>query len=499
MNDTAHTREVPSVPSEELAAVRTALAAEYEVVDELGRGGMAVVYRARELQLGREVALKVLPHTQCSDPDFVERFLHEARTAARLEHPHIVPVYRVGRHEGVIFFAMKYVRGESLAARLTRQGQLPPPAVRKVLVEVGEALDWAAAHGVVHRDIKPENILIGEDGRCVVTDFGIAKSSAQTHHTSAGLSLGTPHYMSPEQARGMTVDLRSDLYSLGVVAYRCLFGAVPYDAPDDLAILYAHFSAPLPEPELLSADHEALYAIIRRLLQKDPPARIQSGHALGRMVRGESSLSEGAPVTVTAPALASPSLSRAHSPTPGAGRAMDSTPRGRAVRWVAAHRGHVVGAVVGIGILGLLGSRAADAVRPGRSLCPPAADSMVPAAGQSRPSGGGFFVLVDPPASLPSGSELEVHYDVCGLPRGVPFRTQLRLRRNEGGLKKLFGGGAKPVVASYEARADGPATRRRGKLDLDPVRPGGYTLEVTVTDNQGRQRTRAHRVQVTAR
>src|SRR5437773_2841646 len=168
----------PPTDSLEITNVRSALEADYEVLEELGRGGMAVVYRARERELDREVAIKVLPPALAFDSEFVDRFQREARTAGQLEHPHIVPIYRVGRKEQVIYFVMKFLRGQSLSAVLRERGKLDVGEVRRILIETVGALGYAAKRGVVHRDIKPDNILLDAEGRCVVTDFGIAKTSS---------------------------------------------------------------------------------------------------------------------------------------------------------------------------------------------------------------------------------------------------------------------------------------------------------------------------------
>ena len=261
---------------DELTVVRRALADEYEVLEELGHGGMAIVYRARERALDRDVAIKVLPPGRLTDRELVERFQREAQTSARLEHPHIVPIYRVGRHGAVNFFVMKLLRGESLAARLARQGPLPPTEIRRIVRETASALGYAARAGIVHRDVKSDNILFDVDGSCVVTDFGIARSIASTRLTATGMSIGTPRYMSPEQARGQQVDGRSDIYSLGVVAYECLAGYVPFDGDDAFAVLFGHIQSPLPRPHLATAEEHALYAIVERMLAKVPEERFQS-------------------------------------------------------------------------------------------------------------------------------------------------------------------------------------------------------------------------------
>src|SRR5688572_876224 len=183
----------------EIDLVRSALAPDYEVIEELGRGGMAVVYRAREVALDREVAIKVLPAILALDAEFVERFQHEARTAGKLEHPNIVPIYRVGSAGQVTFFVMKYLRGQSLSAILRERDKIPVREVQRILIETASALGYATKFGVVHRDIKPDNILLDHEGRCVITDFGIAKTSG-ARLTAPGTSMGTPRYMSPEHA-----------------------------------------------------------------------------------------------------------------------------------------------------------------------------------------------------------------------------------------------------------------------------------------------------------
>jgi serine/threonine-protein kinase len=232
--------------------VREALRDEYDQFIELGRGGMALVYRAHERALDRDVAIKVLPASFTFDQDFVERFQREARTAARLEHPNIIPIYRVGRAGQVIYFVMKYVRGGTLSDLLKEQGRLRPPEIRRLLLDAGSALGYAADHGVVHRDVKPDNIMLDEFGRAVLTDFGIAKAAARQRLTTTGMSIGTPRYMSPEQARAQDTDFRSDIYSLGIVAYQALTGSVPFDGDDGFQISYKHVTEPIPKPRLVT-------------------------------------------------------------------------------------------------------------------------------------------------------------------------------------------------------------------------------------------------------
>jgi Protein kinase domain len=279
---------------QELDLVRESLAAEYEIIEELGRGGMAMVYRAKDRQLEREVAVKVLPFSLAFDTEFVERFQREARTAAQLEHPNIISIYRVGRSGRVIYFVMKFLRGGSLSTVLGARKKLTPPEIRRLLSEAGSALGYAAQRGIVHRDIKPDNIMFDEFGQSVLTDFGIAKAASGQKLTGTGMSIGTPHYMSPEQARAQAIDGRSDIYSLGVVAYQCLTGTVPYDGEDSFSIGYKHITEPIPAPSLITADERRIFEVIKRMLMKDPNDRFQSCEELVASFRGHPIAAPGA-------------------------------------------------------------------------------------------------------------------------------------------------------------------------------------------------------------
>ena len=256
--------------------VTAAVGDAYLVDAEIGRGGMAVVYRATDVRLKRAVAIKVLPPELAFREDVRRRFLREAQTAAQLSHPNIVPIYSVDERDGIVFFVMGLVEGDSLAQRIAR-GPLPVPEARRILAEVAGALAFAHAHGVVHRDVKPDNILIErETGRPMVTDFGIARAvEADSRLTVTGIAVGTPAYMSPEQALGeRDVDGRSDIYSLGVVAYQALTGVLPFQAGNTPAMMMKHISeTPRPMRSLRPDVPPALDGAIARALVKRPEDR----------------------------------------------------------------------------------------------------------------------------------------------------------------------------------------------------------------------------------
>src|SRR5205809_2037017 len=273
--DLSHTTPIAAVRDQqvdvtELDLVREQLKDEYEIVDELGRGGMAIVFKAREKQLGRDVAIKVLPFSLAFDKEFVERFQREARTSAKLEHPSIIPIYRVGKSGRVIYFVMKFLRGKPLSSVLAARSTLPPAEIRQILVQVARALAYAHKSGIVHRDIKPDNIMFDEHGLAVVTDFGIAKAASGGKLTGTGMSIGTPHYMSPEQARAQALDGRSDIYSLGVVAYQSLIGRVPFDGEDSFSIGYKHIMEEIPTPPLETYDQRTTFEIVKKMMAKSP-------------------------------------------------------------------------------------------------------------------------------------------------------------------------------------------------------------------------------------
>lgn len=270
-----------SSATQEFLAVQSALIGEYSLQRELGRGGMGVVYLARDVQLDRDVAIKVLPPQLAADAVARERFLREARTAAGLSHPHIVPIHRVGDAQGVVFFVMSYIAGETLGQRLRTQGPLPPGDVARVLREVAWALAYAHGRGIVHRDIKPDNILIeAGSGRAMVTDFGIASDMERAAMTPAPL-MGTAHYISPEHAAGAALDGRSDLYALGVVGYLALSGRYPFQGETVPALLFAQATqSPASLRTVAPGVPVALEAAITRCLSRDPAERFADGEAL---------------------------------------------------------------------------------------------------------------------------------------------------------------------------------------------------------------------------
>ncbi len=274
----------------ELELVREAVHDIYDVREIIGRGGMATVFRAQEKDLGRDVALKVLPFSHTHDTSFVERFANEARMSARLEHANIIPIYRVGRSGNVIYLAMRYLSGPTLAELIEQVGPMQPKDIRRILVQSARALGYAHDQGVVHRDVKPDNIMFKESGEVVMCDFGIAKAASGTSLTGTGVAVGTPLYMSPEQVTAKPLDGRSDLYSLGIVAYQCLTKTVPFDGEDAYAIGFKHINEELPVPELKTPDHESLFRIISKMMAKDPAERFPDADSLVAVLSGQGGI-----------------------------------------------------------------------------------------------------------------------------------------------------------------------------------------------------------------
>jgi len=280
----------------------------YQIIQELGRGGMAIVYKAFQPSLRRYVALKVLPDYLQADPEFVARFQREARAAAQLGHPNVVTIYDVGEQGGVHYIAMEYLEGGALLDRLAN-GPLTPEEALQIVEQVGSALDFAHSRGLIHRDIKPANILFSADGRPKVTDFGIARAGDTSRLTRAGSLLGTPAYMSPEQAQGIPLDHRSDLYALGVILYEMLTGQVPFQADTPHAIVYAVIHRPPPPPCQLRPDlSPAVEAVLLKALAKLPNERYQTGAGMAAALRGAAA--------VPAPSAVVPARAASGPPSP---------------------------------------------------------------------------------------------------------------------------------------------------------------------------------------
>jgi serine/threonine protein kinase len=293
----AHT--CPPDPTDELRERLTrALAGRYEVTKLLGRGGMAVVFLAQDLTLERQVAIKVLPHDMSQDLKLIPRFQQEAKTAAKLDHPNIIPIYRVESEAGLNYFVMKYVTGHSLEQILDK-GPLPVELARRVLREAAMALGHAHKRGIVHRDVKPANIMLEADGRVVLTDFGISKAlEGGSALTGTGAIIGTPHYMAPEQAKGLEVDGRADQYSLGVVGHQILTGKQPFEGSSH-SILYKQVFEPPPRIFNVRPDAPAdLCAALDRALSKEPERRFASMEEFAGAVSGERA---GSRTVVSAP------------------------------------------------------------------------------------------------------------------------------------------------------------------------------------------------------
>jgi serine/threonine protein kinase len=515
----------PTPPSLHLLSERelvsTVLADDYEILEELGRGGMAIVYRAREKTLDREVAIKVLPTRLAIDQGFVERFEHEARTAAKLEHPNIVPIYRVGRagpNGEVSYFVMKLLRGQSLSAVLQERGKLGASDVRRILMETASALGYAAKRGVVHRDIKPDNVMLDSEGRCVITDFGIAKAPGG-QQTTAGTSLGTPRYMSPEHAMGMPLDGRSDMYSLGIVAYIALTGIPPFVADEPFAVLYKHIHEPLPEPTLATDEERQLYTIIARMLAKKPDDRYQNGNELIAALGGQ----------ISDPSLIATMISNDGLMAP---TEVLPTPRPWTIdRWRRMTRGEkrlsvLLLATSATAIVSFTVDRTPATPTESASVTGPIAASSAATTGAALPSGtSGMRVdsaaVKPPPPPEPSeraaailaynklksncrkqdtlvtakpiavtllvdsirdrtrGETMDISYDVCGVGGNIPFTATFTLTKLN---QRTFGGirGQKPHIETAIENAGSPRARKKHQLDMHEMSNGEYQLDVSV-------------------
>lgn len=217
---------------------------QYEIIEEIAKGGMATVYRARQASIGRDVAIKVLPAKFTHDENFIERFNREVEVIAQLQHPHILPVYDYGEFEDMPYIVMAYIKGGTLTDRINN-GPMPSDEVARMVHQIADALDFAHSKGIVHRDFKPSNVLLDERGNTYLADFGLAKITESGSEITGTMIVGTPHYMAPEQARAGDVTGSVDVYALGVTIYQMLTGHAPYKAPTAAGVMVAHITEPI--------------------------------------------------------------------------------------------------------------------------------------------------------------------------------------------------------------------------------------------------------------
>ncbi len=270
-----------------MTEIGSVLGGRYRLVELLGQGGMATIYRARDAQLDRDVAVKLLRPEFGQDPDFLARFRDEARAAASLSHPNIVAVFDFGEQDAVPYIVMELIDGQDLAAIIRENGPLPPRQAARVSAEVAKALHAAHVRGIVHRDVKPSNILVGRDGRVKVADFGIARALNESQLTLPGMTMGSVHYFSPEQARGETATQASDIYALGIVLYEALTGQRPFSGDGAAAVALARLTTTPPRPSALRAGvPAALDQIVQRSMALEPANRYASAASMASALEG---------------------------------------------------------------------------------------------------------------------------------------------------------------------------------------------------------------------
>lgn len=289
---------VPSAPMKDprLAVIERALGNKYRILTKAGSGGFSDVYLGEHIQLGRKVAVKILLHSMGSDPEMVERFRRESKAAAKLSHPNIIDIYDVGESEGVYYFVMKYIEGETLGKKMQRERRIEAGEAIDIIRQVSSALGYAHENNVVHRDIKPGNVMMDLFGKPVLMDFGIARMQVGENLTRTGTLMGTPHYLPPEQPLGKPVDGRSDIYSLGIMFYEMLAGKVPFHDEAPIALIYRHINEPPPPLHEQVPDLDPLLCdIVHRMIEKLPEKRFQTAHEVSEALEPLAALYPGRP------------------------------------------------------------------------------------------------------------------------------------------------------------------------------------------------------------
>jgi beta-lactam-binding protein with PASTA domain/tRNA A-37 threonylcarbamoyl transferase component Bud32 len=332
-----------------LAEIGDVLGNRYRLIELLGQGGMATIYRARDSQLERDVAVKVLRAEYGRDPDFSSRFRQEAQAAAALNHPNVVAVYDYGQDDAGPYIVMELVDGEDLASVIRRTGALPPRQAARIAADIARALAAAHARGFVHRDVKPGNVLVARDGRVKVADFGIARAVAEAQMTLPGTTLGSVHYFSPEQARGEQATTSSDIYALGIVLFELLTGRRPWEGDSAASIAMARLSGPVPSPGgVRSGVPPALDSIVQRALARDPKDRFPTAAAMADAL--DAFLADRAPEGARAGAAGTAGTAAGAVGAGAAGAGVGAAGAGMAAAGAGGAAGSSTGATVAAGV-----------------------------------------------------------------------------------------------------------------------------------------------------
>ncbi|MCE5237171.1 serine/threonine protein kinase [bacterium] len=419
----------------------------FEIVREIGRGGMGVVYEARQTSPRRNVALKVLPPELAHVPQVAARFADEANRVAVLEgHPSIVTVYAAGEDKGIPYFAMQLLPGADLEQHLRREGRLCLDQAAEIVAQVAEALDFAHQRGVVHRDVKPANIMFDSQGRPLVTDFGIAKAREEYRLTQTGMTIGTPEYASPEQIKGNPLDGRSDLYSLGVVLYQAVCGQMPFTATTPMAYAVKHVSEPpLPPSSAVGDIPPALEQVIMRCLAKEPHERFSSGRELAAVLRG----------------LRLPHVKCGAAPLPGTTYV---TPRPLPPQSVGPSPSRMSGAVIALVVIGALALLAGIAMIAITQNAPPPSDT--------QPDTGAVAMQSTPPPPPPP----PVYTPVPDSPPAPPVEVEVPGNAEQS---------PPPPPPPPPGDGDGAALERYYGDGFSILKPSGWTDSTSRTGGQG--------------
>lgn len=486
------------------ARLQKVVQGKYELKKLVGKGGMGAVFLAQDLTLEREVAIKVLPPDISQDPQVVKRFQQEARTAAKLDHTNIIPIFRVESEGGLNYFVMKFVSGTSLEDVLeTQKDSLSPDYIQRVLWEAARALGHAHQRGIVHRDVKPANIMFDHDGKVMLTDFGISKAlQAASAFTGTGMIIGTPHYMAPEQAKGQPVDGRADQYSLGVVGYRMVTGQLPFSGDSVHTILYKHIFEEPPTAKSIRVDvPDFLSQTIARAMAKEPAQRYDSMEDFAtalwpeqpvtpRGLKSSSTLRARPPVTAESPTEAFTSIAGAAttplpSPTVGARPA----PRPAAPR--KSGKGLVIGAVavIAAGVVGYLALRPDPAPPAGAGtplVTAPSATQPVravvqdvrlqPTSASLRPGGTVAFTatLVDSTGTAVTGQRVGWSSSDAGVARVDGAGRVTAVARGRAVISARSGDVHGEAVVQVQTPQQAAAPQERPPAQTSPATESGY-------------------------